>query len=298
MEKQSISLANLLKKKYEIINYSPPYFLQKLPLLGKFYISKSLEKAFLDKTTPKYVITCGKRMAGVSIYLKSKLKNKIKILHIQNPGIAKFCFDLLLIPEHDHVSGINVINTKGALTFFKYDELINRYEFLKQDNTKLVLLMVGGENKRYSPHSIDYLNLSMKVIKSLKKLNAKLLVSVSRRTPKKAIKILDKSFSKYLKNYEILPSSENNPYPDILKSIDYAIVTSDSVNMISEISTTPIPLFIHKFPKESGKILYFLNDLQNLGIIKIFENELFQFNKKQLNTNRTTLLKVNKFLGL
>lgn len=298
MEKQSISLANLLKKKYEIIKYSPPYLLQKLPLLGKFYISKSLEKAFLDKTTPKYVITCGKRMAGVSIYLKSKLKNKIKILHIQNPGIAKFCFDLLLIPEHDHVNGINVIKTKGALTFFKYDTLKNRYDFLKQDNTKLVLLMVGGENKRYSPHSIDYFNLSMKVIKSLKNFNAKLLVSFSRRTPKKAIRIIDKSFTKYLKNYEILPMSENNPYPDILKNIDYAIVTSDSVNMISEISTTPIPLFIHKFPKESGKILYFLNDLQNLGIIKIFENELFQFNKKQLNTNRTTLLKVNKFLRL
>ena len=298
MEKQSISLANLLKKKYEIIKYSPPYLLQKLPLLGKIYISKSLEKIFLDKTTPKYVITCGKRMAGVSIYLKSKLKNKIKILHIQNPGIAKFCFDLLLIPEHDHVNGINVIKTKGALTFFKYDTLKNRYDFLKQDNTKLVLLMVGGENKRYSPHSIDYFNLSMKVIKSLKNFNAKLLVSFSRRTPKKAIRIIDKSFTKYLKNYEILPMSENNPYPDILKNIDYAIVTSDSVNMISEISTTPIPLFIHKFPKESGKILYFLNDLQNLGIIKIFENELFQFNKKQLNTNRTTLLKVNKFLRL
>jgi len=298
MEKQSISLANLLKIKYEIIKYSPPYLLQKLPLLGKFYISKSLEKIFLDKTTPKYVITCGKRMAGVSIYLKSKLKNKIKILHIQNPGIAKFCFDLLLIPEHDHVNGINVIKTKGALTFFKYDTLKNRYDFLKQDNTKLVLLMVGGENKRYSPHSIDYFNLSMKVIKSLKNFNAKLLVSFSRRTPKKAIRIIDKSFTKYLKNYEILPMSENNPYPDILKNIDYAIVTSDSVNMISEISTTPIPLFIHKFPKESGKILYFLNDLQNLGIIKIFENELFQFNKKQLNTNRTTLLKVNKFLRL
>ena len=298
MEKQSISLANLLKKRYEIIKYSPPYLLQKLPLLGKFYISKSLEKIFLDKTTPRYVITCGKRMAGVSIYLKSKLKNKIKILHIQNPGIAKFCFDLLLIPEHDHVNGINVIKTKGALTFFKYDTLKNRYDFLKQDNTKLVLLMVGGENKRYSPHSIDYFNLSIKVIKSLKNFNAKLLVSFSRRTPKKAIRIIDKSFTKYLKNYEILPMSENNPYPDILKNIDYAIVTSDSVNMISEISTTPIPLFIHKFPKESGKILYFLNDLQNLGIIKIFENELFQFNKKQLNTNRTTLLKVNKFLGL
>ena len=82
MEKQSISLANLLTKKYEIINYCPPYLLQKLPLLGKFYISKSLEKAFLDKATPKYVITCGKRMAGISIYLKSKLKKTQKYIQL------------------------------------------------------------------------------------------------------------------------------------------------------------------------------------------------------------------------
>ena len=190
------------------------------------------------------------------------------------------------------------IGAYNCINHHASDELKNRYEFLKQDNTKLVLLMIGGENKRYSPHGIDYFDLSMKVIKSLKNFNAKLLVSFSRRTPKKAISIIDKSFSKYLKSYEILPMSENNPYPDILKNIDYAIVTSDSVNMISEIATTPIPVFIYKFPKESGKILDFLDDLESLGIIKILDNKLFIYTKTKLNTNKDTALKVNKFLGI
>ena len=237
-------------------------------------------------------------MAGISIYIKSELQDKVKTIHIQNPGVSIKYFDLLIIPEHDRVTRSNVIQTKGALNFFNYSELKNKYEYLKQSNEKTILLMVGGKNKRYTPQSIDYLNLSMKIIKTIKNTNGKLLLSVSRRTPQKAVRILDELFSKHLNNYEILSISENNPYPDILKSIDYGIVTSDSVNMISEIATTPIPLFIYKFPKETGKILNFLDDLESLGVIKIFENRLFTYNKTQLNTNQDTALKVSKFLGL
>jgi len=298
MEKQSIALANLLKQKYEIINYTSPFFLRKSPLFGKVYFSNILKKKLLNKKSPTYIITCGKRMAGISIYIKSELQDKVKTIHIQNPGVSIKYFDLLIIPEHDRVTRSNVIQTKGALNFFNYSELKNKYEYLKQSNEKTILLMVGGKNKRYTPQSIDYLNLSMKIIKTIKNTNGKLLLSVSRRTPQKAVRILDELFSKHLNNYEILSISENNPYPDILKSIDYGIVTSDSVNMISEIATTPIPLFIYKFPKETGKILNFLDDLESLGIIKIFENKLFTYNKTQLNTNQDTALKVSKFLGI
>jgi mitochondrial fission protein ELM1 len=237
-------------------------------------------------------------MAGISIFIKSNLNDKIKTIHIQNPGVSIKHFDLLIIPEHDQVTGSNIIQTKGALNFFDYSELENKYEYLRQNNEKTILLMVGGKNKRYTPQSIDYLDLSMKVISTIKNTNGKLLLSVSRRTPQKAIRILDKLFSKSLNNYEILYTSKNNPYPDILKSIDYGIVTSDSVNMISEIATTPIPVFIYKFPKESGKILDFLDDLESLGIIKILHNKLFTYKKTKLNTNKDTALKVNKFLGI
>jgi len=130
MEKQSIALANLLKQKYEIINYTPPYFLKKLPLLGKFYFSNILKKILLNRKSPTYIITCGKRMAGISIFIKSKLNDKIKTIHIQNPGVSIKYFDLLIIPEHDHVTGSNIIQTKGALNFFNYSELKNKYEYI------------------------------------------------------------------------------------------------------------------------------------------------------------------------
>ena len=132
MEKQSVSLAKLLGQSYEIINYNPPYLLKKIPLLGKIYFPQISKIALRSAKLPKYIITTGKRMAGISISLKSELKNKIKTIHIQNPGVSNSYFDLLLIPEHDQIRGRNVIQTKGALTFFNYEELRNDYKYLKK----------------------------------------------------------------------------------------------------------------------------------------------------------------------
>ena len=60
MEKQSIALANLLKQKYEIINYTSPFFLRKSPLFGKVYFSNNLKKKLLNKKSPTYILPVGK----------------------------------------------------------------------------------------------------------------------------------------------------------------------------------------------------------------------------------------------
>ena len=68
--------------------------------------------------------------------------------------------------------------------------------------------------------------------------------------------------------------------------------------MISETATLSTPLFISYLSKEIGKISSFLNNLEELGVIKKFEGKLFNYKKIKLNTNKETILKVNKFLGL
>ena len=94
---------------FKIIKYNPSFLLKKFPLIGK-YIPKSFIKINLNKNIlPSYVITTGKRMAGISIAIKSRLKDKIKTIHIQNPRVSRDNFDLLLIPEHDKIFGNNII---------------------------------------------------------------------------------------------------------------------------------------------------------------------------------------------
>ena len=59
-----------------------------------------------------------------------------------------------------------------------------------------------------------------------------------------------------------------------LETAHYLIVTSDSVNMVSETATISTPLFVSYFQKEEGKILNFLENLNDLGVIKKFEGRI------------------------
>ena len=302
MENQSLALAKLLNVNFELVKYNPPYFLKKFPLIRKLFISSVKDHLLKNKSPPSFIITTGKRMAGVSIALKFILKDRVKNIHIQNPKLPFEYFDLLLIPEHDNITAKNVIQTKGALTFFNFNEL-NKFQereinLIKRSKKNLVLLMIGGNSKRHKPKNFDYYHLSMKVLEATKNLNCKLLVLLSRRTPLKAAKILNYSFIKHDENFQIVTSTEQNPYPEILQIADYIIVTSDSVNMVSETATLPIPLFVSKLSKETGKISNFLNNLEDLGILKKFEGQLFHYYKNTLKTNQETILKVNKLLGL
>ena len=301
MENQSLALAKLLNVNFELVKYNPPYFLKKFPLIRKLFISSVKDHLLKNKSPPSFIITTGKRMAGVSIALKFILKDRVKNIHIQNPKLPFEYFDLLLIPEHDNITAKNVIQTKGALTFFNFNALNKIQEreinLIKRSKKNLVLLMIGGNSKRYKPKNFDYYHLSMKVLEATKNLNCKLLVLLSRRTPLKAAKILNYSFIKHDENFQIVTSTEQNPYPEILQIADYIIVTSDSVNMVSETATLPIPLFVSKFSKETGKISNFLNNLEDLGILKKFEGQLFHYYKNTLKTNQETILKVNKLLG-
>ncbi len=300
MENQSIALAKLLNANYKLIEYNPPYFLKKFPLLGKFYIPHFLRQKLHTDLLPSIIITTGRRMAGTSIALKSILKKNVKTIHIQNPKLSLNNFDLLLIPEHDRIKGKNVIQTKGALCFFEKKDLKKSDEpNLNKIKTKknTILLMVGGNSKKQKPNNSEYFELSTKVIQGVKNLNAQLIVTVSRRTPNKAIKILRSTFSKHLRDFKILSSEENNLYPKILDIIDYSIVTSDSVGMISELATVSKPLFIFHFSKENRKISFFISNLKELNIVQDYQGDLFQFEKSKLQTNKTTILQVNKFFG-
>ena len=105
------------------------------------------------------------------------------------------------------------------------------------------------------------------------------------------------TFSKHLSDFKIISSDENNIYPKILEIIDYTIVTSDSVNMISELATLSKPLFIFHFSKKNRKISFFISNLKELNNVQDYHGNLFKFEKSKLQTNKITILQINKFFG-
>ena len=301
MENQSIALAKLLNTNFKLVKFKPPYFLKKFPLMGKFVPVSMIKLDLNIKPLPKFIITTGRRMAGISIFTKFFFKNKVKTIHIQNPKISNDYFDLLLIPEHDKIIGRNIINTKGALSFIDNNTMkepqTSIAKNLKNNKKPIILVLIGGENKRYKPNNTDYYNLGLSIIKASKSINGKLIILTSRRTSSKAIKILNSILKKYDNDFYLWSGIGENPYPSILQSVNYIIVTSDSVNMISETAALNIPLFITYLNKEKGKIKNFLENLESLNMIKKFNGQLFDYSKARLKTNYKTTLKINKFFS-
>ena len=109
---------------------------------------------------PDLCITCGRRMAGISIGVRRLSTGKTKTIHIQDPHIDPVYFDLMITPRHDDIAQKaadrqlnipNLLTTTGALNRLDETEIAEEaaalratYDADKADGRKLALVMVGG----------------------------------------------------------------------------------------------------------------------------------------------------------
>ena len=69
------------------------------------------------------IISCGRKSVIPSIYLKHNSNKKIINIHIQNQKVSLNNFDFVVTPEHDGLTGKNVLNSKGAIHYLTNNEL-------------------------------------------------------------------------------------------------------------------------------------------------------------------------------
>ena len=156
MENQSMALAKSLGFKSNLLKAKPFWLCRLFPtfLAGRFKIPLSNNDTIFKTKNYTILITCGRRMAGISIGLKRiyrKNNKKIFTIHIQNPNISSTYFDLLVVPEHDNLTGKNIIVSEGSLHSvdkknikIAYDKLSIRY--LKELKEHIVVL-IGGNTR-------------------------------------------------------------------------------------------------------------------------------------------------------
>ena len=101
-------------------NLIPP----KLSPVSKFVFKDKIEKDF------DVIISCGRKSVIPSIYLKKNSVKKVYNIHIQDPKVSLNNFDFIIAPEHDGLSGNNVLTTKGAIHYISKEEIINSKNYL------------------------------------------------------------------------------------------------------------------------------------------------------------------------
>ena len=235
------------------------------------------------------IISCGRKSVIPSIYLKKKFRNKIMNIHIQEPKVALSNFDLVVVPEHDNLTGDNVLTSKGAVHHLTNDELDKNENYLKpkiNSQKKIVTLIVGGPNKYYDYNNHEIEKIFLKIEKIFLKNNYQLIVIPSMRTPRH---IIEKARNYFDENQIVIPNVNKNAYLSSLKISDHIIVTCDSTSMISEAAITGKPIYVAQMLeiKKNQRFKNFFNLFESLNIIKELNNSVENWTYTKLNeTNK------------
>jgi mitochondrial fission protein ELM1 len=220
-----------------------------MPLYGKSQVGLQETRPHMGQF-PDILITCGRRMAGFGLALRRRAHaNDIatQLVHLQDPRISSRYFDALIVPQHDWARGDNVVLTKGSLNRLT---LVGIHKAMMDLSTRWlgaarktsVTVMLGGDNRRYkiTPQMAD--EMIEKLTKLARENNMQLLLIPSRRTPEG---LVEKLVSALPKDSVLTPEKdEKNPYPGVLGLGQAVIVTSDSVNMVSEAAITGKPVLV------------------------------------------------------
>ena len=236
------------------------------------------------------IISCGRKSVIPSIHLKKNSNKKVINIHIQNPKVNFKNFDFIVAPEHDGITGENVINTKGAIHYLTKEEILTNKNyldsFIKKDQRKIITLIIGGPTKYYdySDENIEKIFTNLKTL--VEKKEYQLVIIPSMRTPKS---IIEKAKLFFGERHTVIESVDKKAYLSALAISEYIVVTCDSSSMISEAALTGKPIYIANIEpkKNDNRFQKFRNLFKELNITRNLGEDLENWNYQKLDeTNR------------
>lgn len=256
------------------------------------------ELATASSQLPRLAIGCGRQAALVTRWLRGRVlrqtqDERVKTVQILDPRIDPAHWDLVVAPQHDRLSGANVIATLGGLNPVDDAWLAQaRDEFaafaaLPQPRTT-VLLGGGSRHARFDRMAFEVLASKLEV--ALARDGGSVLLSTSRRTPRELVDVL-------AHRYDETPGSiwrgapdpchahvrsQRNPYPGLLAFADRIVCSPDSVNMISEACATRVPVHVFDPGRVRGRPRRFLDALLASGRIRAMDAQLQAFDVEPL----------------
>lgn len=246
---------------------------------------------------PDLLIATGRLSVPASLYVK-RHNPKTCTVQLQNPAIALTRFDLVVAPEHDNLSGPNVISTRGGLHRVTPAMLASESEKLapKIENLRrpYIAVLLGGSNAAYqmTPQAIQ--KFTRQIADAAISTGGSLLVTPSRRTGNDNMDL----FKKELGNIPayIWDGQGDNPYYGMLGLADYIIVTCDSVNMVSEACTTGKPVYVIDLPGGSEKFKRFHSGLRTEARTRPFAGRLERWEYRPLDEVGRVASKVREIM--
>ncbi len=247
---------------------------------------------------PPLAIGCGRQAALATRLLHERGG---KVVQILDPRIDTRYWNLVVAPEHDLLSGDNVITLLGSLNpvdetwLARAREAFAVFAELPQPRTA-VLLGGSSSHARFDRSAFEVLASKLEV--ALAREGGSVLITTSRRTPADLIAALR---HRYVETPGVVWCGEAdgvNPYQGLLAWADRIVCSPDSVNMVSEACATDAPVFVFDPTRVSGRPRKFLDSLLAHGRIRAMDTQLAPFQVEPLRETARVAALVRERLSL
>jgi uncharacterized protein len=224
---------------------------------------------------PDLVIGCGRNTAAPALAIRRASQGRTVAAQIQDPGIGRGSFDLMVVPEHDHLRGARVITSKGALnrvTPEKLDAAQARFPELAALPRPILGVLIGGSNRAYRLSLPRLGQIADSIAASVTASGGSIVLTPSRRTGEAGLALLRER----LKGLPamIWDMTGDNPYYAYLAVADAFLVTADSVSMVSEAAATGKPVHVIDLDGSDPKFAHFHRTMQEAGITRPFTGRI------------------------
>lgn len=213
----------------------------------------------LMKTYAEFIVSCGSSLSPVNVFMSKE--NVASNIVIMKPSIFMGLrqFKLAVIPEHDAPpKRKNVITTKLAPNLVNADTLKSDGDKLRQTARgaldKTVGFFIGGDNPEFALTKAAAADAITQLMKFCDRNGADLLVTTSRRTSSEVESLVKEKLSKYPRCRLLVIANENNPewtVGGILNVCRVAVVSGESVSMISEAASAGRKVVVYRLPKKT-----------------------------------------------
>jgi len=217
---------------------------------------------------PAIAIGCGRQAALATRLLR---KAGSRVVQILDPRIDPSNYDLVVAPEHDGLSGDNVITTLGSLNPVD-DRWLSaarqRFARFAALPSPRILLALGGPTRTWPLDPASFNTITDAVQALHEKLGGSLLVTTSPRSPDWLRDAVQARFDALASELWLGDAAAaSNPYPGFLAYADLIIATPDSANLLSEAAATGVPLLCPPWPAQSGKLAALTTELHGRGLL-------------------------------
>ncbi len=273
-EKQVLALAHALGHTPRLVRIALRAPWRWLAPTGPPDPRKALPVFLRDQLAPPWpalAIGCGRAAALVTLGLKRMSGGTTQAVQILDPRRHRTRFDALIVPEHDGLSGGNVLSTIGALNRIDEAWLADGREAFAQFAdlpSPRTAVLVGGSTRAVSidGHFVDAV---LSILDHWQQRDGgSFLVTCSRRTPAALVRRLRQRFERGPGVFWANDDDGPNPYPGLLAWAERIVVTPDSANLLSEACATGTPVLVHTGKPVRGRLGLLLGELIASGRVR------------------------------